>query len=138
MAQPQMALADPTRAFVDSLDIPVIVANRIRTAQEAETMIVGGAAHAVPMARTWIADPGWARKYEAGDDARVRPCVSCIGNPLAGREIEFSAIDKTATAKNIAVIGGGPAGMEVARLAALRGHSVTLYEASSVLGGQLA
>lgn len=77
MAQPQMALADPTRAFVDSLDIPVIVANRIRTAQEAETMIVGGAAHAVPMARTWIADPGWARKYEAGDDARVRSCVSC-------------------------------------------------------------
>ena len=154
MAQPRTPLADSARAFVDALDIPVIVANRIRTAQEAETIIVGGAAHAVAMARTWIAEPDWARKYEAGDDVRVRPCVSCsqacqgflarglrvscIGNPLAGREIEFQAIDKTATAKNISVIGGGPAGMEVARLAALRGHSVTLYEASSALGGQLA
>ena len=154
MAQPRTPLADSARAFVDALDIPVIVANRIRTAQEAETIIVGGAAHAVAMARTWIAEPDWARKYEAGDDVRVRPCVSCsqacqgflarglrvscIGNPLAGREIEFQAIDKTATAKNISVIGGGPAGMEVARLAGLRGHSVTLYEASSALGGQLA
>lgn len=154
MAQPRTPLADPARAFVDALDIPVIVANRIRTAQEAEAMIAGGAAHAVAMARTWIADPDWARKYEAGDDARVRPCVSCsqacqgflarglrvscIGNPIAGREVEFPEIEKSGAAKNIAVIGGGPAGMEASRLAALRGHSVTLYEASPALGGQLA
>jgi 2,4-dienoyl-CoA reductase (NADPH2) len=77
MAQPRTPLADSARAFVDALDIPVIVANRIRTAQEAETIIVGGAAHAVAMARTWIAEPDWARIYEAGDDVRVRPCVSC-------------------------------------------------------------
>ncbi|CAN0474783.1 unnamed protein product, partial [Laminaria digitata] len=154
MAQPRVPLADAARAFVDALDVPVIVANRIRTAQEAEDVIASGAGHAVAMARTWIADPDWARKYEAGNDARVRPCVSCsqacqgflarglrvscIGNPVAGREVEFPSLGKSHARKTVAVIGGGPGGMEAARLAARRGHDVTLYEAAPVLGGQMA
>lgn len=154
MAQARTPLAEPARAFAETLDIPVLVANRIRTAAEAETIIDSGAAQAVAMARTWIADPDWARKYHDGEDARVRPCVSCsqacqgflarglrvscIGNPMAGREVEFPPRAKTATTRRIAVIGGGPGGMEAARLAATRGHEVALYEASTALGGQLA
>ncbi|MDA0368392.1 MAG: NAD(P)/FAD-dependent oxidoreductase [Proteobacteria bacterium] len=154
MDQPRAVLADAAQLFTDELKIPVIVANRIRTAQEAEDIVAGGAAHAIAMARTWIADPDWAKKYEAGEDARVRPCVSCsqacqgflarglrvscIGNPVAGREVEFPEIGTASVAKDVAIIGGGPAGLESARLAALRGHRVTVYEASSRLGGQLA
>ncbi len=154
MAQPRASLAEPARTFSEALDIPVIVANRVRTAKEAESMIDSGAAAAVAMARTWIAEPDWARKYEAGEDAQVRPCVSCsqacqgflarglrvscIGNPFAGREVEFPSLGKADTGQRIAIIGGGPAGMEAARLAAVRGHDVSLYEASAALGGQLA
>ncbi len=154
MEQPRAVLAGAARRFSRDLDVPIIVANRIRTAQEAEEIVAGGSADAVAMARTWIAEPDWAHKYETGQGARVRPCVSCsqacqgflarglrvscIGNPLAGREVEFPEIAATTARQDIAVIGGGPAGMEVARRAALHGHRVVVYEAGARLGGQLA
>ncbi len=153
MSRPRAEHADLARAFTDVLTVPVIVSGRIRTAAEAEHIVASGAADIVGMARTLIADPDWPNKVAAGDESRIRPCLSCnqgclafavqhlagtcIVNPAAGRESDLGPIDPAPTPKRIAVIGGGPAGMEAARVAALRGHRVTLYEAVDHLGGAM-
>lgn len=153
MSHPRAEHAGLARAFAQTLRVPVMVAGRIRTAPEAEQILASGAADIVAMARTLIADPDWPNKVMAGDEARIRPCVSCnqgclafaaqhlagtcIVNPAAGRESDLGPILPTAAPKRIAVVGGGPAGLEAARVAALRGHTVTLYEAEDHLGGAL-
>ena len=153
MAQPRVQLRDEGKAFKAALSVPVVIAGRIRSPQDAEDAIAGGSADIVAMARTWIADPDWGRKVEQGETERIRPCMSCnqacvgfvfrglpgscVINPAAGREHEFTDPERTGSPKTVAVIGGGPAGMEAARVLALRGHRVDLYERGSALGGQM-
>ncbi len=153
MTYPRAGLAEQSARFRQELPVPVTLAGRIRTAAEAEAVLANGAADVVAMARTWIADPEWMKKVEAGQENRIRPCVSCnqacigfvvrgfagscVVNPRAGNEYVIARPAPTAAAKRVAVVGGGPAGLEAARLAALRGHHVTLYEAQDKLGGEM-
>ncbi len=154
---PRACLAPEAQAFRRAVRVPVFVAGRIRTADEAEQLLARGDADVVAMARTWIADPRWARKLQQGLSAQVRPCMSCnqgcvgsvfrgmpgtcVLNPRAGHELDWpprtvAAHRGGAQPTRVAVIGGGPAGLETARLAAMRGDAVTLYEAGEELGGQ--
>lgn len=153
MTMPRAGLADEAAQFKAALSVPVTVAGKIRTAAEAEAILSAGQADVIAMARTWIAEPDWMAKLESGREAEIRPCMSCnlgcIGfvarripgtcvlNPVTGREGATPPITRAPTPKRIAVIGGGPAGLEAARLSAERGHTVTLYEANGHLGGQM-
>ena len=103
----------------------------------------------VAMTRAQIADPHIVRKLEAGMEAHIRPCVGmthcmsehrpvCIHNAATGREtIVAHDIERAGAARRVVVVGGGPAGLEAARVSAERGHDVTLLEAATQLGGQL-
>lgn len=146
-------LAAEGARFKAAMTTPIIIAGRIRTASEAEKIIADGSADVVAMARTWIAEPEWMKKIVAGRESTIRPCMSCsqacagfafrgipgscVINPLAGREIDFPAIKRGPKGTKVAVVGGGPAGLEVSRQCGLRSHSVHLYEAGSELGGQM-
>ncbi len=125
----------------------------IRTPENAETVLGEGAADLVSIVRGQIADPHLARKAGEGRAEDIRGCISCnqmcwgrrsrdywiscLINPSAGREFEWGGDRFTAASvrKKVLVVGGGPAGLEAARVAAERGHKVTLAEASSRLGG---
>jgi 2,4-dienoyl-CoA reductase-like NADH-dependent reductase (Old Yellow Enzyme family)/pyruvate/2-oxoglutarate dehydrogenase complex dihydrolipoamide dehydrogenase (E3) component len=136
--------------------IPRIVAGRFQTLRDAADVIASGVADLVGMVRPMLADPDLISKYRRGEVDRVRPCIGCnqgcvggilgpmhrVGcavNPAAGMEtvLAESLIEKVTTPRRVAVVGGGPAGMEAARVAALRGHQVTLYEAAERTGGAL-
>lgn len=128
--------------------------SHIRTPENADYVIASGQADMVSIVRGQIADPHMANKAREGRPEDVRPClscnqmcwgrrakdywISCLINPSAGREFEWGG-DRFTPAENpkrVLVVGGGPAGLEVARVAAERGHSVTLCEAASELGGR--
>jgi 2,4-dienoyl-CoA reductase-like NADH-dependent reductase (Old Yellow Enzyme family) len=131
---------------------PVIATGRINQPQIAEGIIAAGQADACGMTRAMICDPEMADKARAGRVEDIRACIacnqacighflsgypiSCIQHPETGREREFGARKPAATAKRVMVVGGGPAGMKAAAVAAERGHQVTLYEAEAQLGGQ--
>ncbi|MCG8350446.1 MAG: FAD-dependent oxidoreductase [Chloroflexales bacterium] len=118
-------------------------------------LLVEGQADAIEMTRALIADPDLPRKLRAGQPDDIRPCIlsnqdniidmvqnprlSCVNNPAAGYESdpEFATLPPVAKPRRVMVVGGGPAGLEAARVAALRGHHVTLYEQSDRLGGAL-
>jgi NADPH-dependent 2,4-dienoyl-CoA reductase/sulfur reductase-like enzyme len=129
------------------------VSGRFRSLDEAQAVIAAGEADMVGMTRAHIADPHLVKKtIEQGPDA-VRSCIGCnqlcVGNIFTGqllqctvnvqvgREAEFpdTAIPRAAQPKNVLIVGGGPAGMEAARVAALAGHQVQLHEATPELGG---
>jgi 2,4-dienoyl-CoA reductase-like NADH-dependent reductase (Old Yellow Enzyme family)/thioredoxin reductase len=133
------------------ISIPVIAVGKMDP-EAAETILQKGQADLIAFGRSHITDPELARKVSLGNLEDVRPCIYCMRcrddvfasvggvkcsvNAALGREVEFS-ITTTSNPKKILIIGGGPAGMEAARVAALRGHSVTLWEKNSKLGGQL-
>ncbi len=126
----------------------------IRTPENASYTITSGDADLVSIVRGQIADPHWVNKARASREDDIRGCISCnqmcwgrrsrdywiscLINPSAGREFEWGGdrFTKSDTPKKVLVIGGGPAGMEAARVAAERGHRVTLVEALGDLGGQ--
>ena len=153
MTRPRAGLTAEAARFRAALPVPVMVAGRIRTASEAEGVLAAGAADVVALARPWIADPEWLHKTMVDHEAEVRPCISCnqsctfaqrghgaatcTVNPEAGRELDLSEPTLAAQRKTVAVVGGGPAGIEAARVAALRGHRVSLYESEEELGGYM-
>ena len=128
--------------------------SHVRTPENAEQVIASGQADLVSIVRGQIADPHLASKAQAGRAEDVRPClscnqmcwgrrsrdywISCLINPSAGREWEWGGdrFERAAHPRRVLVVGGGPAGLEAARVAAERGHEVTLAEASDRLGGQ--
>ena len=134
--------------------IPIFTVCRIVDPVMAERIVADGQADMVCMTRAHLADAEIGRKLMAGRPADIRPCIGCnqgccgralivgkpIGcalNPEAGREEELGDIVPAPKKKNVVVVGGGPAGMEAARVAALRGHRVTLFESGERLGGQV-
>ena len=133
--------------------VPVIVAGRMELPELAEQAIVKGKADMVVLGRGLLADPYWPQKVRAGKTRNIRPCLachqgclgrlislegplSCAVNPACGNEKEL-AVRPTEETKKVMVIGGGVAGMEAARVSAVRGHQVTLYEKNDRLGGHV-
>jgi 2,4-dienoyl-CoA reductase-like NADH-dependent reductase (Old Yellow Enzyme family)/thioredoxin reductase len=139
-------------ALKKRVDIPVAVVGNITEPAMAEEIIAGGHADLVAMCRGLIADPEWPNKARRGREAEIRPCIGCFNcldvmherhylgcdvNPRAGREHRIGEVTPARTTKRVAVVGGGPAGMQAAITAAERGHRVILYEKTEVLGGLL-
>ena len=135
-----------------AVNVPVSAVGRIVDAEMAARVIESGMADMVAMGRPLLADPDWGTKIAAGkacdirrciscnkgctDAIQNRQCLSCVLNAENGYE-NTRSIQPAAQKKKIAVLGGGPAGLEAARVAALRGHDVTLFEKTTSLGGQL-
>ncbi len=135
------------------VSVPVFLVGRINHPQVAERLIAEGCCDAVVMARALIADPYLPVKAAAGLVQEIRPCVGamncvnhlthgdgirCIHNPVVSREGTWGGrLPATAAARRVVVVGGGPGGLECARVAALRGHEVTLLERERSLGGQV-
>ena len=146
----ELASDAPVKA---SARVPVLVTGRFRTLEEADQVITSGAADLVALTRAHIADPDIVAKTREGRADEIRPCIGCnhgciggllsvgrIGcavNVAVGAEATLAEhlIERTAEPQHVLVIGGGPAGLEAARVAALRGHRVTLAEAARDLGG---
>lgn len=129
--------------------LPLLVASRITTPALARAILESQQADLVGLGRALIADPQWVEKARDGYERRIRPCVGfvqdcrvapggalCGVNAVAGRELSWSSLPRTRQPQTVAIAGGGPGGMEAARLAAELGHVVTLYETSAELGGQ--
>ena len=135
-----------------AVNVPVSAVGRIVDAEMAERVIESGMADMVAVGRPLLADPDWVAKIAAGKACDIRRCISCnkgctdaiqnrqflscVLNAENGYENSRS-IQPAEQKKKIAVLGGGPAGLEAARVAALRGHDVTLFEKTTSLGGQL-
>ncbi len=140
-------------AVRDAVDVPVSGVGKIRTPETAERILQDGQADMVAMARTLLADPEWPKKSRDGRLDEIRPCISCnyctqrlfedkpaacTVNPVMGREIRYGDdLGPVDEPLDVAVVGGGPAGMEAAWRSAGRGNSVTLFEENEVLGGHL-
>ncbi len=156
---PTIATSVPRRAFtwvtqklMGEVGIPVITSNRINTPEVAEQVLAEGCADMVSMARPFLADSQFVKKAATGRAAEIAPCIacnqacldhtfsgkisSCLVNPRACYETEL-VYAPAETAKDIAIVGAGPAGLSTALVAAERGHRVTVFERDSQIGGQL-
>lgn len=136
----------------DAVESPVLVVGRINEAQLAARIVDQGLADMCGMARALICDPELPNKAEAGRLEDIRACIgcnqacvgrfyrgkgiSCIQHPESGRELRYGKRQPALRPRRVIVVGGGPGGMKVAAVAAERGHSVTLCERESRLGGQ--
>ena len=134
-------------------EIPIFHATRIVDPVHADQILADGSVDVVGMTRALIADPDMPKKAREGRLDEIRQCVganegcidriyqgkpvTCIQNPGAGREAELGAIEPSAARKRVVVVGGGVGGLETARVAALRGHGVVLFEKERELGGQV-
>jgi 2,4-dienoyl-CoA reductase (NADPH2) len=150
-AVPRGAFSAATRRIKEVVRIPVVASNRINAPEVAEAILERGDADMVSLARAFLADEAFAAKAQAGDRAGINICIacnqacldhyfigqpaSCVVNPRAGRETRL-VFTKAQKRKKVAVVGGGPAGLSCAAVAAERGHEVTLFEKASELGGQ--
>jgi mycofactocin system FadH/OYE family oxidoreductase 2 len=135
-----------------AVNIPVFAAGRIMNAAQAERLLAEGQADGVEMIRALIADPDLPRLSQAGEVERVRPCIACnqgcqvrnVMNVAISCNVNPDVLHRYAPTKEasskqtVVVIGGGPAGLEAARTAVLRGYNVVLYEREKTLGGTVA
>ena len=153
MELPNGYVAPSARQVKEAVGVPVFVAGRINQPQEAERIIADGLADACVMTRAMICDPTMANLAREGRAEEIRACVacnqacighfhagfaiSCIQHPETGRELTLGRRVRAATPRAVLVVGGGPAGLKAAAVAAERGHRVTLHEASARLGGQV-
>ena len=132
------------------LGVPLIVAGRIRHPDIAERALAEGKTDFVGIGRAQLADPNWVRKAAEGRTQEIRPCigivqdcrraegiVGCTIHARTGREEEWGPATQASTKRRVVVAGGGPAGLEAARVAAESGHEVVVYERSDAIGGQL-
>lgn len=135
------------------LNVPVFTTGKLRTPDLMDSYIESGKADVLCLGRPLICDADWCSKVAAGQWEDVRPCINCLEgciikvaqgqalqcavNPIVGKEYRIDEQAPAAEKKNIVVAGGGAAGMETARAAALRGHKVTLFEKAERLGGQI-
>jgi 2,4-dienoyl-CoA reductase (NADPH2) len=150
-AVPRAGFAWAARRIKQAVRLPVIASNRINAPEIAEELLARGDADMVSLARAMLSDAEFAAKARAGDRAGINICIacnqacldhyfigqpaSCVVNPRAGRESKL-IYTKVKTRKRIAVVGGGPAGLSCAAVAAERGHEVVLFEKAAELGGQ--
>jgi 2,4-dienoyl-CoA reductase-like NADH-dependent reductase (Old Yellow Enzyme family)/thioredoxin reductase len=146
-------IVDYAAAVKDVVNIPVVTVGRINDPFMAENILASGRADLVAMGRASLADPELPKKFAEGKWKDIRPCIGCqqgcleilfknepircLVNPVLGFEYK-NEMKKAANPKKVTVVGGGPAGLEAARAAALAGHAVILYEKSGRLGGQFA
>ena len=152
MSIPRMAYAYLSAKIKSQLTVPVIASVRINDLKLAEEILDNEQADMVSIGRPLIVDPELPNKYKNGQFNDIRTCiacnqgcfdsllnfkpVSCTYNAMVGHEGEYK-ITTAGKPKKIVVVGGGPGGMEAARVLALKGHNVTLYEKNNQLGGQL-
>ena len=152
MAYPRGCLVHLAERVKRAVETPVMAVGRINNAVLADRIVREGRADLTAMGRALIADPELPARAERGELETIRPCIGCntcfdeaimraqplfcAVNARVGAE-EEREIKHAGTPRSVAVLGGGPAGMEAARVAALRGHDVTLYEKRLELGGQL-
>lgn len=151
VSQPEATAARAAGIIRENCSLPVIVGQRITRPDLAEQLLAEGKADMIGMARALIADPAWLDRAREGAPERIRPCLGlnqdcrafaphlhCAVNPQAGRElvVPFSGAQPVSGSRKVAIIGGGPAGLELARAAALRGHRPEVFEAQDGVGGQ--
>ena len=149
MSMPLAPWLNPVGNFKRQVGLPVLHAARITDVATARHAIREGLLDMVAMTRAHIADPHIVQKIAAGEEDRIRPCLGashcmhkrphCVHNPVTGRELELPHLAELSPSpgRRVVVVGGGPAGLEAARVAAGRRHKVTLFEAAPKLGGQV-
>ena len=148
---PRAGFSWVTRKLKGEVSVPLVATNRINTPEVAESVLAGGDADMVSMARPLLADAEFVRKAAEGRADEINVCIacnqacldhtfsmktaSCLLNPRACHETELN-YEPVGDVKNIAVVGAGPAGLAFSTVAAGRGHKVTLFESSDRIGGQ--
>jgi 2,4-dienoyl-CoA reductase (NADPH2) len=151
MSMPRGCLVPLAAEIKRAVDVPVIAAGRLDDVELAESVIADGAADLVAIGRGLIADADWPRKVRERRVDEITPCIACNAcldlisraqparcavNPEVSRELDFE-ITSTGDARRVMVIGAGPAGLEAARVARLRGHTVAIWDRAERLGGKL-